>query len=223
VTVDYIDILKRAWAVTWRYRILWLFGIFVGGSSSYSGGGGKLLVWRRRFRAGPVQGVRPHGVLVAGQHRAAHSDRRVLPRDRARDVRPVHRGQGRADPPGQRGRGRPPRSRIRRVGRRLPLLVQDIRHRVRAVRAIPPHGRYRACDRARSAHRGADDQHGPRPLGHHHALWRASGRRLPARARGHRRRIARNARHAPCGASRQRGVPRRLARRGRTCVRASKM
>jgi len=35
--MDYGRILKRAWNVTWRYRILWLFGLFVGGMSS--GGG----------------------------------------------------------------------------------------------------------------------------------------------------------------------------------------
>lgn len=35
--MDYGRVLKRAWNVTWRYRILWLFGLFVGGMSS--GGG----------------------------------------------------------------------------------------------------------------------------------------------------------------------------------------
>jgi len=35
--MDYGRILKRAWNVTWRYRILWLFGLFVGGMST--GGG----------------------------------------------------------------------------------------------------------------------------------------------------------------------------------------
>lgn len=36
--MDYGRVLKRAWNVTWRYRILWLFGLFVGGMSG--GGGG---------------------------------------------------------------------------------------------------------------------------------------------------------------------------------------
>ena len=30
--MDYGDILKRAWNVTWRYKILWLFGFFAGGA-----------------------------------------------------------------------------------------------------------------------------------------------------------------------------------------------
>jgi hypothetical protein len=42
---DYVGILKKAWATTWRYKILWLFGLFAGGSGSFStnynsGGGG---------------------------------------------------------------------------------------------------------------------------------------------------------------------------------------
>jgi hypothetical protein len=42
--MNYSDVLKRAWTVTWRYKILWLFGLFAGaasysfnGSSSRSG------------------------------------------------------------------------------------------------------------------------------------------------------------------------------------------
>jgi hypothetical protein len=38
--VDHIGILRRAWKVTWRYRILWLFGLFAGGTGGGSGGGG---------------------------------------------------------------------------------------------------------------------------------------------------------------------------------------
>lgn len=37
--MDYGRILKRAWNVTWRYRILWLFGLFAGGVGSGGGGG----------------------------------------------------------------------------------------------------------------------------------------------------------------------------------------
>lgn len=36
--MDHIGVLKRAWSVTWRYRILWLFGLFAGGTGG--GGGG---------------------------------------------------------------------------------------------------------------------------------------------------------------------------------------
>lgn len=38
--MDYGRILKRAWNVTWRYRVLWIFGLFAGGVSSGGGGGG---------------------------------------------------------------------------------------------------------------------------------------------------------------------------------------
>jgi hypothetical protein len=35
--MDYTDILKRAWNVTWRYKILWLFGFFAGGAGGSGG------------------------------------------------------------------------------------------------------------------------------------------------------------------------------------------
>jgi hypothetical protein len=38
--VDHIGVLRRAWKVTWRYRILWLFGLFAGGAGGGGGGGG---------------------------------------------------------------------------------------------------------------------------------------------------------------------------------------
>jgi len=38
--MDYGRIIKRAWAVTWRYRVLWIFGLFVGGTTGGGGGGG---------------------------------------------------------------------------------------------------------------------------------------------------------------------------------------
>lgn len=38
--MDHIGILKRAWGITWRYRILWLFGLLAGGAGSTGGGGG---------------------------------------------------------------------------------------------------------------------------------------------------------------------------------------
>lgn len=38
--MDYGRIIKRAWSVTWRYRVLWIFGLFVGGATGGGGGGG---------------------------------------------------------------------------------------------------------------------------------------------------------------------------------------
>lgn len=32
--MDYIDIVKRSWEITWRYRILWLFGLLAGGTAN---------------------------------------------------------------------------------------------------------------------------------------------------------------------------------------------
>lgn len=37
--MDYMGILKRAWGVTWRYKILWLFGFFAG-AGGFGGGSG---------------------------------------------------------------------------------------------------------------------------------------------------------------------------------------
>lgn len=34
--MDYLDILKRSWTITWRHRILWLFGLFAGGAVNSS-------------------------------------------------------------------------------------------------------------------------------------------------------------------------------------------
>ncbi len=31
--MDYGGILNRAWQITWRYKILWLFGFFLGSGS----------------------------------------------------------------------------------------------------------------------------------------------------------------------------------------------
>jgi hypothetical protein len=36
--MDYGGILKRAWNVTWKYKILWLFGLFAGGFGGSGGG-----------------------------------------------------------------------------------------------------------------------------------------------------------------------------------------
>jgi hypothetical protein len=40
--VNYLDIVKRAWGTTWRYKILWLFGLFAGAGG---GGGGSNFNW----------------------------------------------------------------------------------------------------------------------------------------------------------------------------------
>jgi hypothetical protein len=34
------DIIKRAWKITWRYRALWVLGLFAGVTGSSGGGGG---------------------------------------------------------------------------------------------------------------------------------------------------------------------------------------
>lgn len=36
----YTEIIKRAWTITWRYRVLWIFGILLALTGSGSGGGG---------------------------------------------------------------------------------------------------------------------------------------------------------------------------------------
>ncbi len=36
--MDYIDLLKRAWNITWRYKALWVLGLFAGAMSGSSGG-----------------------------------------------------------------------------------------------------------------------------------------------------------------------------------------
>ena len=39
--MDYLDILKKAWKITWKYKALWVLGLFAGaGSGGSSGGGG---------------------------------------------------------------------------------------------------------------------------------------------------------------------------------------
>lgn len=38
--MDFGGIIKRAWKITWRYKILWLFGLFAGSSMSGGNGGG---------------------------------------------------------------------------------------------------------------------------------------------------------------------------------------
>ncbi|MHB9004265.1 MAG: DUF7544 domain-containing protein, partial [Coriobacteriia bacterium] len=38
--MDYGGIIKKAWGITWRYKILWIFGFFAGAAGSGGGGGG---------------------------------------------------------------------------------------------------------------------------------------------------------------------------------------
>lgn len=38
--MDYFDVLKKAWHITWRYKALWVLGFFVGGAGSFGSGGG---------------------------------------------------------------------------------------------------------------------------------------------------------------------------------------
>ena len=37
--MDYGDIIKRSWRITWRYKALWVLGIFAGVSGCQAGGG----------------------------------------------------------------------------------------------------------------------------------------------------------------------------------------
>ncbi len=37
--MDYLDILKRAWNITWKYKALWVLGFFAGASGTTSSGG----------------------------------------------------------------------------------------------------------------------------------------------------------------------------------------
>ncbi|MDO8914476.1 MAG: hypothetical protein Q7W16_00125 [Coriobacteriia bacterium] len=41
--MNYLDIVKRAWGTTWRYKILWLFGLFAGAGGA--GGGNSSSNW----------------------------------------------------------------------------------------------------------------------------------------------------------------------------------
>jgi len=37
--MDYLDILKRAWNITWRYKALWVLGFFAAAAGGSGGGG----------------------------------------------------------------------------------------------------------------------------------------------------------------------------------------
>lgn len=38
--MDYMGVLKRSWEITWKYKILWVFGFFAGGGAGIGSGGG---------------------------------------------------------------------------------------------------------------------------------------------------------------------------------------
>ncbi len=70
--MNHTDTLRRAWQITWRYRVLWIFGLFLavmGGQAGSSGGGGSSgysgdssdLPWR----ALPQFSEREIGVFIA--------------------------------------------------------------------------------------------------------------------------------------------------------------
>jgi hypothetical protein len=50
--MNYLDIVKRAWGTTWRYKILWLFGLFAGGAS-----GGSNFNWNTNGGSGSGSGA----------------------------------------------------------------------------------------------------------------------------------------------------------------------
>jgi len=65
--MEYGQIIKKAWRITWRYRFLWVLGIFAGitgwggqGSGGYSGGG-------RSFGSGGASGSSSASPFSAGQ------------------------------------------------------------------------------------------------------------------------------------------------------------
>lgn len=53
--MDHIGILKRAWNVVWRHRILWLFGFFVGGGGGSGGGYGNYSISGDEFDPATVR------------------------------------------------------------------------------------------------------------------------------------------------------------------------
>lgn len=50
--MDYGAIVKEAWRVTWRYKILWIFGLFVGAGSGSTGGSSNYSTSGTDFPAG---------------------------------------------------------------------------------------------------------------------------------------------------------------------------
>ncbi len=44
--MDYGRLIQEAWALTWRYRFLWVLGFFAGGAVGASFGNGDWMQWR---------------------------------------------------------------------------------------------------------------------------------------------------------------------------------
>ena len=57
--MHYIDLIKRAWQITWRYKVLWIFGILLALASGGggSGGGGSSSGGGRGFAVPPMPGL----------------------------------------------------------------------------------------------------------------------------------------------------------------------
>lgn len=74
--MNYLDLLKQAWQITWRYRALWLFGFFLALCSGGSGGAGNFNPPTGGFDNGDFGGDLPNlpeidpglivGLIVAG-------------------------------------------------------------------------------------------------------------------------------------------------------------
>ena len=59
--MDYGKLIRDAWAATWRYRFLWVLGLFAGGAAGASGGGQS----RWRVNGGDVQSWSPRAAEYA--------------------------------------------------------------------------------------------------------------------------------------------------------------
>jgi hypothetical protein len=50
--MDYVDVLKRAWKITWKYKALWVLGLFAGASSGSGNGGNSYRTSSSDFSSG---------------------------------------------------------------------------------------------------------------------------------------------------------------------------
>lgn len=75
--MDYFDLLKRAWNITWRYKALWVLGLFAGvasgssggspgGNSNYSEGGDEMAAQWDRFASWATENIALIAVVAAG-------------------------------------------------------------------------------------------------------------------------------------------------------------
>jgi hypothetical protein len=67
--MDHKGILRRAWGVTWRYKILWLFGLFAG---SMFGGSGRGTSYSTTSTSGPMTQAQAE-IAIADFHRMANT------------------------------------------------------------------------------------------------------------------------------------------------------